>query len=123
MGNVLIADDDPGSLQLMRHILERARHRVFMARDAETALNLARSVAFDCIILDDSMPRHTGAELCRAVRAQSANPCAPVLLISAGLRINDPAYVAASGAAAVIRKPCLPADVMHIVSCALNACC
>lgn len=123
MSNVLVADDDAGSLQLMRHILERARHHVFLAADAETALGLARTIAFDCIILDDSMPRHSGAELCRAVREQSANPNAPVLLISAGMRINDPDYVASSGAAAVIRKPCLPADVVRIITRALGACC
>lgn len=123
MSNVLVADDDAGSLQLMRHILERARHQVFLARDAETALGMARSIAFDCIILDDNMPRHTGAQLCRAVREQSANPNAPVLLISAGLRINDPAYVASSGATAVIRKPCLPADVVRIITRALSAPC
>jgi PAS domain S-box-containing protein len=80
---VLVADDDPLQLKLLRVQLEQLGFHVTTARDGVDALEQARSSPPDAIITDVLMPRLDGFRLCLAVRQDSRLDGIPVLLVSA----------------------------------------
>lgn len=65
---LLIADDDPIALELLKEFLADAGHEVACAEDGEQALDLLRAQEFQVLITDWEMPRLDGLGLCRAVR-------------------------------------------------------
>jgi len=65
---VLCADDDRDILALLVLRLERAGYRVEQAVDGEQALQLARELKPDVVVLDVMMPRMTGTEVLAALR-------------------------------------------------------
>jgi DNA-binding response OmpR family regulator len=65
---LLLAEDDPGMLRLVRRSLELAGYRVLVAQDGETALDLASSEELAMLLLDIGLPRLDGLSVCRRVR-------------------------------------------------------
>jgi CheY-like chemotaxis protein/phosphoribosyl 1,2-cyclic phosphodiesterase len=82
---VLIADDDPVILELLKATLSSDAFRLYTASDGETALNIARSVRPSLILLDWLMPGLDGTDVTRALRAER-DPYfrdVPIVLITA----------------------------------------
>jgi two-component system phosphate regulon response regulator PhoB len=82
---VLIADDDPVILELLKTTLRSDAFRLYTATDGETALRIARSVRPSLILLDWLMPGLDGTDVTRALRAES-DPYfrdVPIVLITA----------------------------------------
>ncbi len=69
---VLVADDDPDILEILRYNLTQEGYEVVTAKDGDEALDKARKQQPDLIVLDVMMPRKTGVEVCQLLRAQSA---------------------------------------------------
>jgi CheY-like chemotaxis protein len=67
--SVLIVNDEPDQLQLMRSLLHKAGFAVLSADDGVTGLALARAERPDLVISDVSMPEMNGLEFCRRLRA------------------------------------------------------
>lgn len=65
---VLVADDDPDILALVRFRLEREGYEVLAAADGQSALDLALERTPDLAVLDVMMPRLDGYELTRRLR-------------------------------------------------------
>jgi diguanylate cyclase (GGDEF)-like protein len=79
--NILIVDDDPGSIQLMGRILSKVGH-VRFATNGEDALRLARESIPDLILLDSEMPGMTGFETCRALKGDPALAHIPIIFVT-----------------------------------------
>jgi len=77
---VLVVDDDPSIVDLMRDFLENDGFQVETANDGNQALTLLKNAQVDCIILDIMMPGHSGFDLCRQIRTSSD---VPILFLSA----------------------------------------
>ena len=69
---VLIADDDPDILEILRYNLTQEGYEVITAKDGDEALEKARKHQPELIVLDVMMPRKTGVEVCQWLRAQTA---------------------------------------------------
>jgi two-component system alkaline phosphatase synthesis response regulator PhoP len=69
---VLVADDDPDILEILRYNLVQEGYEVFTAKDGDEALEKAKKNLPDLIVLDVMMPRKTGVEVCQLLRAQTA---------------------------------------------------
>ncbi|MFM7671353.1 MAG: response regulator transcription factor [Bacteroidota bacterium] len=69
---ILIADDDPDILEILRYNLSQEGYEVITAKDGDEALDKARKSLPELIVLDMMMPRKTGVEVCRWLRAQPA---------------------------------------------------
>lgn len=67
---VLIADDEPDILDILKYNLEKEGYQVTAAKNGDEALDKARLVQPDLIILDMMMPRKNGMEVCELLRAQ-----------------------------------------------------
>ena len=83
MSRVLIAEDEEALLEIFAEVVEGLGHRALRAHDGEEALTLARAEPPDLVVSDHMMPRRTGMELLRAMRAEPPLSSVPFLLLSA----------------------------------------
>ena len=79
-GKILVVDDEPALLQGLTYALKREHFDVQTAADGESALQAARERDFDLIILDLMLPKVSGVEVCRQLRAESA---VPIIMLTA----------------------------------------
>ncbi|MDF2725061.1 MAG: DNA-binding response regulator [Paenibacillus sp.] len=77
---ILVVDDDPSIVGLLRDFLENEHFLVFTACDASEAWAVFRQNAVDCLVLDIMMPGENGFDLCRRIRKVSD---VPILFLSA----------------------------------------
>ncbi|MEK6324424.1 MAG: response regulator [Acidobacteriota bacterium] len=83
MAKVLVVEDNSDARKLMKTILTLDRLDVVEARDGIEGLERARSESPDLIITDISMPRLSGGEMIRKLRATSEHKHVPILAITA----------------------------------------
>jgi two-component system, OmpR family, alkaline phosphatase synthesis response regulator PhoP len=69
---VLIADDEPDILEILKYNLSNEGYEVVTAKDGDEALEKARRTQPDLVVLDVMMPKKTGVEVCQLLRAQTA---------------------------------------------------
>lgn len=69
---ILIADDEPDILEIISYNLGKEGYEVYTARDGNEALEKAKLLHPELIILDIMMPRKTGVEVCQILRSQPA---------------------------------------------------
>ena len=79
---LLLVDDEPTNLQVLRHILQ-ADYRLLFATDGERALQVAREQRPELVLLDIMMPNMDGYAVCRALKADAATASIPVIFITA----------------------------------------
>jgi CheY-like chemotaxis protein len=79
---LLIADDSPTQLLILRNLLEKNGYNVEGAVDGESALSSARNNIPDLIISDIFMPKMTGYELCQALKQDPNLRSVPVILLT-----------------------------------------
>ena len=89
---VLVADDNPDKLAMVALLLGKAGYRVLTAADGVEAFEAARRCRPLLVVSDVMMPRATGIDLCRMLRADTDLHAVPVLLASA-LRVDDESAV------------------------------
>ena len=78
--HVLVVDDDPRMLSMMRRVLEADGYHVVTAAEGESALDIVRRGQVNLIILDVMMSGLDGFEVCRTVRRESV---VPILMLTA----------------------------------------
>lgn len=100
---LLLADDDPITLDALRACVESEGFTALLARDGQEALTLWERHRPDLLCLDVMMPLVDGYEVCRRVRAADAR--APILLLSAKNEEIDVVVGLRLGADDFIRKP------------------
>lgn len=104
VGKVLIADDDPSILLLLRHILTEDNYDVTEASSGLEAIELCREFTYDLAVLDFVMPDVDGITACKEISFQISNP-PPILIITS---LDDDASVNHAfnaGAVDYITKP------------------
>ncbi|QGZ38753.1 PAS domain S-box-containing protein/diguanylate cyclase (GGDEF)-like protein [Pseudoduganella flava] len=102
---ILIVDDAPDSLATLRAQLAAHGYQTFVAQSGERALELARRVHPDLILLDIMMPGMDGYETCRQLKAHPVTQRIPVIFVSARTETHDVVAGFDLGAVDYIRKP------------------
>ncbi len=108
MKKILVADDEPGVRALLSAILSREReqpYELFFASDGEEALQMARSEQPDMVLLDIRMPKMSGHEVCRKLRADSLTSHMGIVMVTALARQSDREEAMAAGANDLLTKP------------------
>lgn len=113
MPTVLIVDDEPHIVELVRLTLEDQRVRVVEALDGRTALEQADCLCPDLILLDVQLPDLSGLEVCRRLR--QADPHAKIVLLTAAAQEEDVARGLAAGANHYLTKPFSPVRLLSLV--------
>lgn len=102
---ILVVDDDPGTVHLMRTLLEMEAAVVTAAVSAQEAMRLAADQDFDLILSDVAMPEMDGYMLVRELRAMSRNAGVPVIALTGFGRPEDSERAIAAGFSAHLSKP------------------
>ena len=117
---VLVADDDPDILDLVRYRLERSGYAVATAADGSEAVRLAGELAPALAVLDVMMPGLTGFEVTRKLREDPRTARIPVILLTARAQEADVQEGFAAGADDYLRKPFSPRELSARVQAVLG---
>ena len=105
---VLIVEDDPHALELVRLYLDQDGHQVLVASDGIEGLRLARDAAPDLIVLDLMLPGIDGTAVCRQVQQESN---VPIIMVTARVEEEDRLTGLEMGADDYITKPFSPREL------------
>lgn len=83
MTNILIVDDEPMILRIMRVALEDRGYTVTSAKNGEQALEIVNAMVPDAVVTDIDMPRMNGHQLCVQLRNRFAPETLPVFIVTA----------------------------------------
>jgi DNA-binding response OmpR family regulator len=108
---LLVADDDEDILTLVQLRLARCGYEVVVARDGEEALRLANEKHPDLAVLDWMMPKASGIEVLRAIRAGAETSHIPVVLLTARASESDVQEGMDAGADDYVAKPFSPQEL------------
>jgi len=115
MPTILVVDDEPPILELVRYTLEDEQIRVLEAADGVQALEVAQAARPDLILLDVQMPRLDGLEVCRRLRADTALGGTRIVMLTAAGQDADRARGLAAGADEYLTKPFSPLALFTLV--------
>lgn len=118
---VLIVEDDPVILQLLEVNFEMEGFTVLTAADGDEGIRMAREHHPDVIITDIMMPRSSGLDLLRALRADPELADTPVVVVSAKAQIADVRAGLDAGADEYVTKPFEPLDLVDRVNALIEA--
>ena len=102
---VLVVDDTPTNITVIRNILSVADLYIFVAPNGEIGLEIAKEVSPDLILLDIMMPGITGFEVCEKLKCDEATKDIPVVFISARNDSEDFLKGLSLGAVDYMTKP------------------
>ena len=113
---ILVVDDSPVNLRLVVRTLEGRGYRLLAAKNGRAALDIARRVHPDLILLDVMMPELDGFEVCRALKSDPSTRDAIVVFLSALGEVTDKVTGLELGASDYITKPIQPEEVIARVA-------
>jgi putative two-component system response regulator len=116
---ILLVDDEPNNLQLLRQIL-RSSYQLIFAHNGQSALAAVAAHHPDLILLDVMMPDLDGYEVCRRLKADPLTHDIPVIFVTAMGDVDDEAAGFDVGAVDYIHKPVSPAIVIRRVQTHLS---
>jgi two-component system alkaline phosphatase synthesis response regulator PhoP len=117
MSKVLVVDDDPGIVKLVRAYLEQAGFAVLTANDGKRAMQIARNDKPDLVILDLMLPEMDGWDVCRALRKESD---VPIIMLTARVEESDKLIGLELGADDYVTKPFSPRELVARVRSVLR---
>jgi CheY-like chemotaxis protein len=115
MFTILVADDEPHIIELVRVTLEDDRVRVVEAVDGIGALDAAELYAPDLILLDVNLPDVSGLDVCCRLRVDARLRHIPVVMLTAAAQQADVARGLAAGATEYLTKPFSPIRLLSLV--------
>lgn len=101
---ILIVEDNPVNLELVQQLLEDD-YALLVARDGAEGLSMALSERPDLILLDLSLPKMSGWEVCQALREQLGGQVMPVVALTAHAIKGDREKAMETGFDAYLTKP------------------
>jgi DNA-binding response OmpR family regulator len=103
-GKVLVIDDNPDAVEVLRHALTDAAYEVITAYSGEDGLKLIQAERPDCVLLDVMMPGTSGFQVCKTIKHDMGLGL-PVVILSAKSGAKDISYARAMGADDYLTKP------------------
>ncbi len=116
---VLVVDDEPDILDLVRFRLEHDGYRVITATDGEAGLSLARAEHPDLCVLDVMMPKFSGLEVLAQLRQDPSTEAMRVILLTARGQDTDVDRGFELGAHDYMTKPFSPKELRRRVNAQL----
>ena len=113
--DVLIAEDEPSILESLDFILRRAGWTISAVTDGEAALEAVRRLKPRVLVLDVMLPKRSGFEVLKHIRANLETRTLPVLILTAKGQQQDRRIAEEFGADVFVTKPYANAEVVGAV--------
>jgi DNA-binding response OmpR family regulator len=108
---ILVIDDNPDIIELIRHVLSAEGYDVILARDGRQALQVAVAEQPDLVVCDVNLPGMNGWEVCRRIKDQLH---VPVLQLTVRAERADYEFSQEAGADMHLSKPF---EISHFLEC------
>ncbi|MET3925429.1 response regulator [Devosia sp. 2618] len=113
--DILIAEDEPSILESLDFILRRAGWTISAVTDGDAALEAVRRLKPRVLVLDVMLPKRSGFEVLKLIRASADTRSLPVLILTAKGQQQDRRIAEEFGADIFVTKPYANADVVGAV--------
>ena len=112
---ILYVEDNEMNRQLVRDLLKRTTYKLIEAHDGEAGVAKALEARPDLILMDIQLPKISGLEAMRRIRAEHAIANTPIIAITSFALSGDDHKAKESGATAYIAKPYSPRDLLALI--------
>lgn len=118
--DILIAEDEPSILESLDFILRRAGWSVSAVTDGDAVLDAVRRLRPRLVLLDVMLPKRSGFDVLKQIRANAELAAMPVLILTAKGQQQDRKTAEELGADGFVTKPYANADVVGAVRALLG---
>src|ERR1700728_2052438 len=117
-GRILVVEDDPSVQKALKRLFETEGYAVEVQANGRSALESFQAAPPAVIILDLRLPKLSGSDLCKEVKAQA--PTLPIVVLSATSDVSDKVLLLELGADDYVTKPFSPRELLARVRAALR---
>jgi DNA-binding response OmpR family regulator len=118
LARILVVEDDPSVQKALKRLFETEGYTVEVQANGQSALESFQAAPPAVIILDLRLPKLSGSELCKEVKAQA--PALPIVVLSATSDVSDKVLLLELGADDYVTKPFSPRELLARVRAALR---
>ncbi len=119
-GDLLVVDDQPNRLNLLKDLLSAQGYEVRTATTGFRALRMTASHPPELILLNVNLPGMSGLEVCRRLKVETATAAVPVLFLGAQFDLTDKLAAFEAGGQDFIARPFVAAELLARVRCHLR---
>lgn len=120
MAQILIIDDSPTELHVLRGMLEKNGHSVIAAESAEEGIRQAREHKPALILMDVVMPGMNGFQATRQLTRNGETSAIPVIIVSTKSQETDRVWGLRQGARDYLTKPVVEAELIAKINALLH---
>ena len=104
-GNILVIEDDPKNMKLIKAVLQRGNYAVLEAENADDGIEMARKYHPDVILMDIQLPGINGWDATRLIKSDPELKNIPVVAVTSSAMVGDEEKALEAGCAGHISKP------------------
>jgi two-component system cell cycle response regulator DivK len=112
---ILHVEDNELNRKMIRDLLRRTSYRLIEAPDGEAAVAIAHEQHPDLILMDVQLPKISGIEATRRLRAEPATAAIPIIAITSFALSGDEQRAKEAGASAYLSKPYSPLTLLTMI--------
>jgi two-component system cell cycle response regulator DivK len=109
---ILVVEDQPDNLQILRDLLTNAGYEMIEAQDGEEGVRAAGAERPDLILMDIQLPLLDGYEATRRIKADPALRAIPIIVVTSYALSGDEAKARAAGCDGYVPKPYSPRQLL-----------
>lgn len=115
MKTILYVEDNEMNRKIVRDLLKRTKYRLVEAFDGEEGVAKALELKPDLILMDIQLPKLSGMDATRRLRADPATANTPIVTITSFALSGDEQKAKEAGATAYLAKPYSPFDLLNLI--------
>jgi two-component system cell cycle response regulator DivK len=112
---ILYIEDNELNRKIVRDLLKRTKYQLIEAYDGEAGVAKALEARPDLILMDIQLPKISGMEATRRLRAEAATKATPIVAITSFALSGDDQKAKEAGATAYLAKPYSPMDLLKLI--------
>ncbi len=112
---ILYVEDNEMNRKIVRDLLKRTTYKLIEAYDGEAGVAKAIEIRPDLILMDIQLPKISGMEATRRIRADAATANIPIIAITSFALSGDEQKAKEAGATAYLAKPYSPFDLLNLI--------
>ena len=112
---ILYVEDNEFNRKIVRDLLKRTNYALIEAHDGEAGVATALDKRPDLILMDIQLPKISGIEATRQLRAQAATAATPIIAITSFALSGDEQKAKEAGATAYLAKPYSPRELLTLI--------